>query len=58
MTLDITKFSDELVASGDGFQARYLVHNHEDVLWTDSLDDALDFLRYSLNEIEGILYEN
>lgn len=28
-------------------QARYLVHGHDDVLWTDDLDAALAFLRES-----------
>lgn len=26
-------------------QARFLVHGHDDSLWTDDLDAALDFLR-------------
>tara|TARA_B110000285_G_C14683615_1_gene405814 strand:- start:48 stop:215 length:168 start_codon:yes stop_codon:yes gene_type:complete len=30
-----------------GAQARYLVHGHDDVLWTDNLDQALEFLRES-----------
>lgn len=28
-------------------QARYLVHGHDDVLWTDDINHALDFLRES-----------
>jgi hypothetical protein len=28
-------------------QGRYLVHGHDDVLWTDDLDSALEFLRES-----------
>lgn len=28
-------------------QARYLVHAHDDVLWTDDIEAALDFLRES-----------
>ena len=31
-------------------QGRYLVHGHDDVLWTDDLDDALSFLRDSCDE--------
>ena len=31
-------------------QGRYLVHGHNDVFWTDSLDDALGFLRESCAE--------
>jgi hypothetical protein len=26
-------------------QARYLVHGHDDILWTDNLERALEFLR-------------
>ena len=32
-------------------QATYLVHGYDDVLWTDSIDDALQFLRESLERI-------
>jgi len=28
-------------------QAKYLVHGHDDVLWTNSLDDAIEFLKSS-----------
>lgn len=28
-------------------QARYLVHGHDDVLWTDEIEEALNFLRES-----------
>ena len=31
-------------------QGRYLVHGHDDSLWTDDLDAALEFLRESCNE--------
>ncbi len=31
-------------------QARYLVHGHDDVLWTDDIDEALIFLRDSLKK--------
>ena len=31
-------------------QARYLVHGHEDVLWTDDPDQAVLFLRDSMNK--------
>jgi len=31
-------------------QARYLVHGHDDVLWTDDVESALAFLRESLSE--------
>lgn len=31
----------------DWAQARYLVHGHDDVLWTDCLDRALRFLHDS-----------
>jgi len=29
-------------------QARYLVHNREDVLWTNDVDEALAFLKKDL----------
>jgi hypothetical protein len=29
-------------------QGRYLVHGHDDSLWTDDIDDAINFLRESL----------
>lgn len=29
-------------------QARYLVHGHDDVLWTDDVEAALAFLRESM----------
>ena len=28
-------------------QAKYLVHGHDDVLWTNDLDEAMVFLRAS-----------
>ena len=40
--LDIEIYDPEL----DPFaQGRYLVHGHDDVLWTDDLEAALSFLR-------------
>ena len=35
---------------GNWAQAKYLVHGHDDVLWTDDLDSALEFLRDSCSE--------
>jgi hypothetical protein len=35
---------------GNWAQARYLVHGHDDSLWTDNLEDALDFLRESCDK--------
>ena len=32
----------------DWAQARYLVHGHDDVLWTDSVEFALAFLKESM----------
>lgn len=31
-------------------QGRYLVHGHDDSLWTDDIDAALEFLRESCSE--------
>jgi len=50
-------FDDELIRAldieiykpgGSWAQARYLVHGHDDSLWTDSIEDAIAFLRESL----------
>lgn len=35
------------VKAGGWPQARYLVHGHDDVLWTDDLDTAIEFLKES-----------
>lgn len=32
-------------------QAKYLVHGHDDVLWTNSIDEAIAFLKNSLKAI-------
>jgi len=39
---------------GEGFwaQAHYLVHGTDDVVWTNSLDDAVSYLRSELERIE------
>lgn len=34
-------------------QARYLVHGHDDLLWTNSIDEALQFLRQSLEHLDA-----
>lgn len=52
MRLDIVIFEADEVASGLG-QARYLVHGHDDVLWTDDIDAAVEYLRQCLEEIKG-----
>ena len=40
---------------GDGYwaQARFLVHSMSDVLWTNDLESALNFLRAFLEEAGG-----
>ena len=40
---------------GDGYwaQARYLAHGYDDVMWTDSLDDAAQFIMTSVRENNG-----
>ena len=49
-TLDI-----EIYEKNDGWmQARYLVHGLDDVLWTDDVDCALEFLRQSCKRLEEI----
>lgn len=44
--LDIEIF--EKWGNGEWAQAKYLVHGHRDILWTNDLNDALAFLKYSL----------
>jgi hypothetical protein len=34
-------------------QGYYLVHGHDDVLWTNEIDEVLEFLRTSLQEATG-----
>ena len=49
-TLDIEIYenhNDESWAQG-----KYLVHGYSDVMWTDSIDNALEFLRQELIELE------
>lgn len=38
----------EQFGEGHWAQARYLVHSHDDALWTDSIEAALEFLRTDL----------
>ena len=35
---------------GEGFwtQEKYLVHGHDDVLWTSNIDDAMSFIKESV----------
>lgn len=48
-TLDIELHEkDEYVS-----QRKYLVHGWDDVLWTDNLDSAIEFLRDSLIKMES-----
>lgn len=48
-TLDIEVFNPEKV---EWAQAKYLVHGHEDVSWTNNLDEALSFLKEQILLIE------
>ena len=50
MILDIEVFDE--YGEGVFVQAKYLVHGYDDVLWTNSLDDAIDYLKWSLLEME------
>ena len=44
---------------GDDYwaQSRYLVHGYDDVLWTDSAEDAAQFILCSLHDIDNMLKE-
>jgi len=44
-TLDIEIYDTD---SDIWAQGRYLVHGHDDVLWTDDVDDAMNFLGESM----------
>jgi len=46
-TLDIEVYEKE-----DNAQAKYLVHGHDDVYWTNDIDEAAEALRISLRAIE------
>lgn len=48
--LDIEIFDEW--GKGKFAQARYLVHGHDDVLWTNSIKSALRFLRQSLEKLK------
>lgn len=39
---------------GEGYwaQAHYLVHGADDVLWTNSIEDAIEYLKYELKRME------
>jgi hypothetical protein len=39
--------------SGHWAQAKYLVHGREDVMWTNSIDEALAYLRSDLLALES-----
>jgi hypothetical protein len=52
-TLDIEIYDPD---TDDWAQGRYLVHGHDDVLWTDDLDAALSFLRDSALAITALSY--
>lgn len=45
LTLDIEVYDTK---DDDWAQGKYLVHGYDDVFWTDSLDDAMSFLKDSL----------
>lgn len=47
-TVDIEVHGDQCPDKGGYRQARYLAHGVHDVLWTDSLEDACQFIRQEL----------
>jgi hypothetical protein len=52
MILDIEIYDSQEDGGPQAPQARYLVHGHDDVFWTNSIDDALQFLRQSLEALD------
>jgi hypothetical protein len=44
-TLDIEIYTPSEIAYQKGVQCRFLVRGHDDVMWTDSLEDAVSYLR-------------
>lgn len=53
MTLDIEIFDSQEDGGENAPQARYLVHGHDDVLWTNDIEQALSFLRTSLEFLDA-----
>lgn len=49
-TLDIEIYKNY----GNGYwaQAKYLVHGYDDVLWTNSIKDAINFLEFDLERLD------
>lgn len=46
--IDVEVYPPEEVGPGKFAQAIFLVHGHDDVLWTDDLDVATDYVRECL----------
>lgn len=42
----------EIFGKDEWAQAKYLVHGYDDVLWTNDITDALDFLRQDLIKLK------
>ncbi|MEA1973599.1 MAG: hypothetical protein U9N34_09985 [Candidatus Cloacimonadota bacterium] len=51
ITLDVELHN---VKENSWAQAKYLVHGHDDVLWTNSIDQAIGFIKQSLLEYENL----
>jgi len=48
--LDIEIYEE--FGAGHWPQAKYLVHGYDDVLWTNDLESALQFMKESIEQIE------
>lgn len=48
-TLDIEIY--DVWGEGVWAQAKYLVHGHDDVLWTNDIEEAISFLKDSIKAL-------
>jgi hypothetical protein len=55
-TYDITVYPQTGVPAPDGLltvQRRYLVHGYDDAMWTDDLEEAVEFLKESIEQSDA-----
>lgn len=41
----------EIYGQAEWAQAKYLVHGHDDVLWTNDIEEAIGFLKKSIEAV-------
>lgn len=53
LTVDIEMHSKDNCTYGPNFvQAKFLVHGFDDVMWTDSIEDAVNYIKEELTRCE------